>query len=358
MANYKEGSLFEDVDLKQPLSETLTDLSELDVSEHILDMLETANKGATRAHLELDSMALEDSANYYTKSEVDSLVSGSTPTLATVATTGSYNDLINKPSIPTQYTDEMAQDAALGVIGATGGVNFNYNDGANTANITLTYGTTSNTVAQGNDSRIVNAVPNTRTINGQALSSDVTLTKSSVGLGNVDNTADSAKSFSASQITSGTFADARIAQSNVTQHQGALSIGASQITGTKTSSFISDFGATVRSNTQCYTGTTQRLGAFPIFKSGTVASGTVTFHLTNDGLSTGTALFPNGVIEDSIALIVNDATASYQFGWAFSNSNKTLTVTANKLTTANILTGVLGQGQANTSVVRLGIWGY
>lgn len=37
-------------------------------------------------------------------------------------------------------------------------------------------------------------VPNTRTVNGKALSSDITLAKSDVGLGNVDNTADSAKS--------------------------------------------------------------------------------------------------------------------------------------------------------------------
>jgi hypothetical protein len=34
-----------------------------------------------------------------------------------------------------------------------------------------------------------------------------------------------------SQITTGTFADARIASSNVTQHQGALSIATSQLTG-------------------------------------------------------------------------------------------------------------------------------
>lgn len=37
-------------------------------------------------------------------------------------------------------------------------------------------------------------------------------------------------SFSASQITSGTFADARVAQSNVTQHEAALEIDWSQLT--------------------------------------------------------------------------------------------------------------------------------
>lgn len=109
---------------------------------------------------------------------------------------------------------------------------------------------------------------------------------------------------------------------------------------------------------KAYEGTTLRSNAFMIIKSASVASGVAVFHLTNDGLSTGTALFPNGVIQDSITLNVNDSSASYQMSWAFSNSNKTLTVTTNKLTTANILTGILGQASGNGSVVKLQVWGY
>lgn len=43
-----------------------------------------------------------DPSNYYTKSEVDTALAGkaSTSSLSTVATTGSYNDLSNKPTIP------------------------------------------------------------------------------------------------------------------------------------------------------------------------------------------------------------------------------------------------------------------
>lgn len=107
-----------------------------------------------------------------------------------------------------------------------------------------------------------------------------------------------------------------------------------------------------------YEGTTARSAAFPIFKSVTVGSGVAVFYLTADGTSTGTTLFPNGVIADSVNVTVSDATASYQMAWAFTNSNKTLTVTSNKLTTANILTGVLGQATANGSTVKLQIWGY
>jgi hypothetical protein len=64
--------------------------------------------------------------------------------LATVATSGSYTDLTNKPTIPSTAAD-------------------------------------------------VGAVPTSRTVAGHALSADVTVTKADVGLGSADNTADAAK---------------------------------------------------------------------------------------------------------------------------------------------------------------------
>ena len=94
-----------------------------------------------------------------------------------------------------------------------------------------------------NDSGFITSAPVT-SVAGKTGS--VALVKGDVGLGNVDNTADAVKSFGTSQVTSGTFADARIAQSNITQHQAALSIASSQVTGTKTSSFISDFTTAAR----------------------------------------------------------------------------------------------------------------
>lgn len=107
-----------------------------------------------------------------------------------------------------------------------------------------------------------------------------------------------------------------------------------------------------------YEGTTQRTSSFPIFKSATVSGGTAVVHLTTDGTSGGTTLCTNGVIQDSVSVIFNDNSASYQQSWAFSNSNKTLTVTANKFTTANILSGILGQAQANGSVAKISVWCY
>lgn len=101
--------------------------------------------------------------------------------------------------------------------------------------------------------------------------------------------------------------------------------------------------ATISGN--AYLNTAIKNGVFPIVKSGAVAGGTVTYHLTADGLANGAALCSE-VIQESVQPIVNDAAASYQIGWAFSNALKTLTLTVNRLGTANILTGVLGQVQA------------
>lgn len=54
-----------------------------------------------------------------------------------------------------------------------------------------------------------------------------------------------ALSIGTSQLT-GTLADARVAASNVTQYQASLSIATSQLTGTKTNTFISDFQTAAR----------------------------------------------------------------------------------------------------------------
>lgn len=102
-----------------------------------------------------------------------------------------------------------------------------------------------------------------------------------------------------------------------------------------------------------------RSAAFSIYKTATVSSGTAVFHLTADGLSTGSALFPTAVIVDSVNVTISDSGISYQLAWVFSNGNKTITVTANKITTVSLITGILGQNSAaNGIVVKLSVWGY
>lgn len=104
---------------------------------------------------------------------------------------------------------------------------------------------------------------------------------------------------------------------------------------------------------QGYSGGTLKTGAKVISKHATASSGTAVFYLTDSELVGGNALCPNQVWEDSIQVYVNNAAASYQWSEAVTNSNKTLTVTINKLTTANILSGILGQAVVNSEVVRL-----
>lgn len=133
---------------------------------------------------------------------------------------------------------------------------------------------------------------------------------------------------------------------------------ASSSPGFMSGAMVTKLSALNASSSIAYEGTTQRVNSFPIFKSATVASGVAVFNLTADGTSGGTALCTNGVIQDSVNANANDATASYQWSYAFSNSNKTVTITVNKLTTANILTGLLGQSAANGAIVKMSVYCY
>lgn len=94
---------------------------------------------------------------------------------------------------------------------------------------------------------------------------------------------------------------------------------------------------------QDYEGTTQRLNPILINKAATVAgsAGNAVYNFTNDGTSGGTALCQNGVMLNSPNLSVNDASSPYQFSWAWSNSNKTLTVLAQKASGLAVLTFTL-----------------
>ena len=56
-------------------------------------------------------------------------------------------------------------------------------------------------------------------------------------------TTPAAGSIDASQVVSGTFANARIAESNVTQHQAALAVAAEKILGVGLSDFANDGAA-------------------------------------------------------------------------------------------------------------------
>jgi hypothetical protein len=71
-----------------------------------------------------------------------------TSSLATVATTGAYNDLSGRPSIPTAYTLPNATASILGGITVSTGL------AVSSGAVSVSYGTTGSTACAGNDSRL------------------------------------------------------------------------------------------------------------------------------------------------------------------------------------------------------------
>lgn len=261
-----------------------------------------------------------------------------TPTLATVATSGAYADLSGKPVIPAAQVNsdwnassgitQIVNKPSLAAVATSG----NYGD--------------------------LTARPS---IPAAQVNSDWNATS---GITQIQN-----KPTLATVATSGNYTDLAgkptIPAAQVNSDWNALS-GSAQILNKPSLATVAVSGnysdlsgkPTIPAAQQAYEGTTLRTNSFPVFMDASVSSGTAVFNLTTNGISTGTAIFPNGVIQDSLNLFVSDATAAYQMSSVFSNSNKTITVTANKLTTASLLTGILGQAPANGAVVKLQIWGY
>lgn len=168
------------------------------------------------------------------------------------------------------------------------------------------FGNAPGTVAEGNDSRIVNAVPYTRTINGHSLSADIHITKSDVDLGNVDNTPDISKPIS-----------------SVTQ--AALNNKVDKISGKQlsTEDYTSAEKTKLASIKEDYTNT-----------STITSSGNVTFYLTNDKTSTGTALFSN---VSYVCPLVNDSTVNYTYQWTTYNATtKSITVNVKATPVLNV----------------------
>lgn len=88
----------------------------------------------------------------------------------------------------------------------------------------------------------------------------------------------------------------------------------------------------------------------------TVSGGQIVVYLTDDGTINGNPMFPNNILEHFFNASFNDSANQYQISWVVSNSNKTMTLTVNKLTS---VLGVLALGGAapNGTVVYLSIMG-
>lgn len=143
----------------------------------------SANQGRIlRELIENTTIGEIDLSNYYTKTQVDDLIDdidtswtniSGKPTFATVATSGSYNDLSNKPTIPTN-TNQLTNGAgyitgitksmvttALGYTPPTTNTTYSAGTGLSLSgtSFSVKYGTAAGTACQGNDSRLSDSRP-------------------------------------------------------------------------------------------------------------------------------------------------------------------------------------------------------
>lgn len=262
------------------------------------------------------------------------------PTLATVATSGSYNDLANKPTIPTN-TNQLTNGAgfitgytetdptipayaktltAFSVI-KTSTDPLYYPLTGNPSNFLTSVPAQSFSSLTGIPTTlagygITDAVPNTRTVNGYALSSNVTLAKSDIGLGNVDNTSDLNKPISTATQTALNGKLSMEVDGSVTNELQTLSISGSNLS-------ISSGNTVALPIAVDYTNTVAVAGG----------AGNAVFYLTSDKTSTGTALYTTVTYVNPV---VNDSTVNYTYGWSYNAGTKALTVNVKQATGINV----------------------
>lgn len=127
------------------------------------------------------------------------------PSLSPVATSGFIADLMDFPTNISFFTNDQFYISSAEV---TSAISTAINDLINNAPGTLdTLGEIATALASDESTAsalattVAGKVSTSRTVNGHALSADVTVTKSDIGLGSVDNTADTAKPVSTAQAT-------------------------------------------------------------------------------------------------------------------------------------------------------------
>lgn len=109
---------------------------------------------------------------------------------------------------------------------------------------------------------------------------------------------------------------------------------------------------------------TKKFLANEYFATGTVAGGTATFWLTDNGLSSGVAVFTT-VFKESASFFIDDSAVQYQFGnYTLAADKRSVTATINRLSTTSVLlslisvlTGITFIAAANGVTVHLRIKG-
>lgn len=135
------------------------------------------------------------------------------PTFATVATSGNYNDLINLPNLANFITSSSLATTLSGYT-TSSSLSTTLSNYATTSSLTTGLAGKQNTLVSGTS---------IKTVESQSVlgSGDIDLTKTDVGLSNVDNTSDATKNSATVTLTNKTISGAsntitNIAQSSVT----------------------------------------------------------------------------------------------------------------------------------------------
>lgn len=182
------------VTLSDYYTKSESDSANQSVQNTLKEKLNTSDLGTTELNtLETTSKTIPEAINEVKASVEDIDLSGYVPTTRTVNSKAlSANITINKSDVGLGNVDNTS-DLNKPISNATQtALNAKQNtsdDQLDTTNKTIV-GAINEIKASVDDINLEEYVPVTRTINGNALNADVTLDKSDVGLGNVDNTSD------------------------------------------------------------------------------------------------------------------------------------------------------------------------
>lgn len=274
------------------------------------------------------------------------------------------------PPISHNHTASQITDfstTSRGLFSGSNGITYDNSTGV----IAPTYGATTNTICQGNDTRLSDARTPLTHNHAASQVTDFTVTargtiSASNGLSYNASTGVMAPTYGTElntfcQGNDSRLSDARTPTAHVhviadtTGLQAALD-GKAALSHVHVIADVTNLQTELNKRSTIYVGTALKTNPKMITTSAAISGGTVVFPLV-DG--SNNALFAN-VYLTSALFLVSDTANQYQFAWlsGLSGDKKALTVSVSKIGTANILTGILGYGAApNGVVINLTIWG-
>lgn len=269
------------------------------------------------------------------------------PTFSTVATSGSYNDLLDQPVIPSAQvsSDWTASTGPTSILNKPSIPSNQVNcDWSSVSGISQILNKPSVISAFTNDAGYLTSITSgqlTTALGYTPLNPSRTLTINGTAL---DLSTD--RSWSVGDILStGSYANpswiTTLAYSKLTGAPSLATVATSgsynDLSGKPTIPLAITLTTTGTTGSATLVGSTLNIplyvGVSDYTSTTTTTSGNAIFYLTSDGTSTGTALYTNITY---VQPVVNDATLNYTYGWIISVDKKTLTINTKVSTGINI----------------------